>query len=50
MKPADKYRQMLALLDMARRYKAAGLRALHPEWSPDQVDQAVREAFLCAST
>jgi hypothetical protein len=33
-----------------RRHKAALLRTLHPEWTEEQVQVAVREAFLHART
>ena len=32
----------------ARSLKAAGLRMLHPDWTDERVDKAVREAFLYA--
>jgi hypothetical protein len=34
----------------ARRLKAAGLRAQHPDWSEQQVEIEVRSIFLHAGT
>jgi hypothetical protein len=34
----------------ARKMKAAGLRAQHPDWPESQVEAAVREIFLNART
>ena len=34
----------------ARKMKAAGLRAQHPDWTEEQVNERVREIFLHART
>ena len=34
----------------ARKMKAAGLRAQHPEWTEEQVIEQVRQIFLHART
>jgi len=34
----------------ARRLKAAGLRAQHPDWTEDKVENEVRSIFLHART
>jgi Rv0078B-related antitoxin len=34
----------------ARKMKAAGLRAQHPEWTEEQVSEQVRQIFLHART
>ncbi len=34
----------------ARRIKAAGLRAQHPDWSQEQVEAETRRIFLYART
>ena len=44
--PAEKLLIAGALYDEARRLKAAGLRAQHPEWSEEDVARAVRNVFL----
>ena len=34
----------------ARKLKAAGLRAQHPDWTEEQVEAKVREIFLYAQS
>lgn len=34
----------------ARKLKAAGLRAQHPDWSEEQIEAKVREIFLYAQS
>ena len=46
MTPAQRWAAAQRLYWSARRLKAAHLRALHPEWSEDQVQHAVKEAFM----
>ncbi|MCL4694530.1 MAG: hypothetical protein KJ060_18725 [Candidatus Hydrogenedentes bacterium] len=48
--PAQKLDAMQRIYNMARELKAAGLRMQHPDWSDDQINVAVREAFLYART
>ncbi len=46
MTPAQKLKVAAQLFNAARRIKAAALRAMHPEWSEDQVQMALRKAIL----
>ncbi len=46
----EKLRAAFALYWSARKLKAAGLRAQHPEWSEEQVAQKVKEIFLHATS
>lgn len=48
MTPAQRLDAADMLYQTAWKLKAAGLRAHHPDWSEDQVQAAVREAFLYA--
>jgi hypothetical protein len=48
MTPAEKLRLAARFHHDARGLKAAGLRMLHPDWTDERVDKAVREAFLYA--
>lgn len=48
MTPAEKLRLAARFHRDARSLKAAGLRMLHPDWTDERVDRAVREAFLYA--
>ncbi len=48
MTPAQRLDAAVMLYHTARKLKAAGLRAQHPDWTEDQVQAAVREAFLYA--
>lgn len=50
MTPAERLRQSYALNWTARRLRAAHERALHPEWTDEQVEAHVRRVFLRAST
>ena len=50
MSPAQKLRAAELLYYSARRLKAAALRAQHPEWTENDVNRAVREAFLYGRT
>jgi hypothetical protein len=46
MTPAQKLEASMRLYWSARKLKAAGIRAEHPEWSEAEVAAAVRAAFL----
>jgi len=48
MTPEQKLRAASNLYWGARDLKAAWLRSRHPEWTDDQVQKAVRDAFLYA--
>jgi hypothetical protein len=48
MTPEEKLRAAERLYLSAKQLKAAALRALHPGWTEEAIDQAVREAFLYA--
>jgi Rv0078B-related antitoxin len=48
MSLAQKLRAAERLYYSARQLKAAALRAEHPDWTDEQVRQAVREIFLYA--
>jgi len=50
MSPAERLRQAQALYWTARRLRAAHERALHPDWSDEQVEAHVRKVFLRAAT
>ena len=46
----QKLRTAFALYWSARELKAAALRARHPDWSPQEIQQRVKEIFLHAVT
>ncbi|NUM52516.1 MAG: hypothetical protein HUU46_02625 [Candidatus Hydrogenedentes bacterium] len=48
MTPEQKLRATSNLYWAARDLKAAWFRSQHPEWSEEQVQKAVRDAFLYA--
>jgi hypothetical protein len=48
MTPAQKLCLAARFHHDARSLKAAGFRMLHSDWTDEQVDKAVREAFLYA--
>ncbi len=48
MTPEQKLRAASNLYWGARDLKAAWLRSRHPEWTDDQIQKAVRDAFLYA--
>lgn len=48
MSPAQKLRAAERLYWSARQLKAAALRAEHPDWTEEAVQQAVRQIFLYA--
>ncbi len=50
MTPEERLQQAYALYWTARRLRAASERALHPDWSEEQIEAHVRRIFLRAST
>lgn len=50
MTPEQKLDAMQRIYNTARELKEAGLRMQHPDWTEDQINAAVREAFLYART
>lgn len=48
MTPEQKLNLAQQLYNSARQLKEAGIRMQHPDWDENQVQQAVREAFLYA--
>ncbi len=46
MAPADKLNLVAQLHMQAREWKKAALQAQHRDWTPEQVNQRVREVFL----
>ena len=48
MSPEQKLAAGMNLYYSARAFKAAWFRQLHPDWSDEQVEQAVREVFVNA--
>jgi hypothetical protein len=50
MTGAQKVRAAFGLYWTARKIKAAGLRAQHPDWTEEQIQQRVKEIFMHAVT
>ena len=50
MTGAQKLRAAAHLYWTARKIKAAGLRAQHPDWTEEQIQQKVKEIFMHAVT
>jgi hypothetical protein len=50
MTPQQKLNQAIAMYWSARRLKADFLRQQHPDWTEAEVQAAVREIFLLATT
>jgi hypothetical protein len=50
MTPAQKLRAAERLYWSARQLKAAALRAEHPDWTEEAIQQAVRQIFLCGQS
>ncbi len=46
MTPADRLGLAGAMHMQAREWKRAAFKAQHPEWTPEQIEQRVREVFL----
>ncbi|NUM88687.1 MAG: hypothetical protein HUU37_05750 [Bdellovibrionales bacterium] len=50
MPPAKKWEEWMRLREAAWNLKKAGLKAIYPEWSDQEVENAVRKIFLYAVT
>jgi hypothetical protein len=50
MTPEQRLQQAEQLYWSARRRKATGLRAQHPDWSEQKIEDEVRSIFLHART
>jgi hypothetical protein len=50
MSPEKKLEAALRLYHSARKFKDAGLRGQHPDWSEERIKQALREYMLNART
>ena len=50
MSPQEKLKASLNLYHSARKLKAAWLRQTHAEWSEEEIEQAVKEAFSNAGS
>lgn len=48
MTPDRKVKISMGLYWSARRLKEAVIRQQHPDWSPERIEQAVKEAFFYA--
>jgi len=46
MTPADKLRLIASIHMQARAWKRAAFKTQHPDWSPAEIDQRVKEVFL----
>ena len=46
MSPAERWQVACSLYVQARAWKAAALRALHPDWSVERIRQTLRKIFL----
>lgn len=50
MSAAEKWEQVALLRETAWKLKVAGLRAQHPGWSEERIQDEVRRIFLYAVT
>ncbi|MBN8536572.1 MAG: hypothetical protein J0M15_05930 [Deltaproteobacteria bacterium] len=50
MSYAQKWKEFHKLREAAWVLKTAGIRAIHPDWSEEQVQAEVRKIFLYATT
>ena len=50
MTPAQKLQMVAELYYAEIRFRVAGLRNVHPDWSEERLDQEARRALLYAST
>ena len=46
MTPADKLHLIASIHMQAREWKRAAFKAQHPNWTPERIDQRVKEVFL----
>jgi len=46
--PAQKFKAAQEMWEAAWELKTAALRARHPDWAEEEIQRAVREAFLYA--
>ena len=47
---AEKWEEVKRLRQTAYNLKRAAIKALHPDWSDQEIDKAVKEIFLYATT
>ncbi|HMN68901.1 MAG TPA: hypothetical protein PKC28_10220 [Bdellovibrionales bacterium] len=50
MSPAKKWEEWMRLREIAWKLKTPGMKAAHPDWSDQDVENAVRKIFLYAVT
>ncbi len=50
MTPAEKWTEFCRLRELAWALKKAGLKAQNPDWTDQELEEAVRKIFLYAST
>ncbi len=50
MTPEQKYKIGMSIYWTVRKWKAAGIRMQHPDWSEEQVQAKVKEIFLYVRT
>jgi len=50
MTPAQKFEEVHKMRETAWNLKAAGLRAIHPNWTEKEVQETTRKIFLYATT
>ncbi len=50
MSPAEKWEQVCKLRESAWIMKRAGVKALHPSWTSEEIEEEVRKIFLYAVT
>lgn len=48
LSPAQKFKTAAEMWELAHEIKASALRTQHPDWTEEEVQRAVREAFLYA--
>lgn len=46
MTPEERWQAAMRLYWSMRKLKASHVRAQHPEWSDDEIDEAVKRAFM----
>ncbi len=50
MTPSQRLKVAESLYWQARKWKAAGLKTLHPDWTEEQIASEVRKLFLYGTT